>query len=145
MQHSDATEEFLRMLQRFSGGKLTRTQDLGTLIELGRREGMDNILSELSFVAKFLSRTHGLMARIGREGEGYDKLAQEFGSGMERARVLVEALVAAAPDVVRQHFHATYLSMTQPGVQNLMALYYDLSWYKNWLIDSGKPGGAGIA
>jgi len=142
MQHSDATEEFLQMLQRFSGGKLTRAEDLGTLIELGRTEGMDDVLSDLSFLAKFLSRTHGIMARIGKEGEGYDKLAQEFGSGMERGRALLQILLEAAPDVLRQRFQATYLSMTQPGIQNLMALYYDLSWYKNWLIDTGRtpPG-----
>lgn len=107
MRHSDTTEEFLHMLERFSGGKLTRAHDLGSLIELSRKNGMDDVLSNLSFVAKFLSRTQGIMARIGREGEGYDRLAEEFGAGMKRGRELLETLVAAAPEVIRQRFHAT--------------------------------------
>lgn len=129
------TGEFLRALDLFSGGKLTRAEDLGLLIDLSKKAGTDDVLAELCFVAKFLSRTRAIMLRIGPDGEGYDKLAKEFGANMEKAQALMEVLLAGAPQNVQSRFRTTYLAMTQPAMENLMALYYDLSWYKNWLID----------
>jgi hypothetical protein len=42
-----------------------------------------------------------------------------------------------APQDERRRFEASYFSMTQGGLQNLLALFHDVAWYKNWLIDHG--------
>jgi hypothetical protein len=78
------------------------------------------------------------MTRIGRKGEGYDRLANEFSEAAAKTRTLVTSLIAGSPDDVRERFTSTYLAMTQEGLENLLSLCRDLSWYKNWLIDTKR-------
>ena len=133
---SPATASLLSALDAMSGNKLTRRDDLGTLLELGASSHMRPVLEELSFYAKFLQRTHGIMKRIGKDGNGYDKLSEEFGTSLGKANRLIGTLLDGAPPDVRAQFSSTYLAMTQGGLANLLALFYDLSWYKNRLIDA---------
>lgn len=130
-----STSTLLAALETFSQHKLTRRNDLGTLIELAFRHDKRTLLDDLSFLAKFVSRSHGIMKRIGRDGEGYDKLSHQFGENLERATTLLRTLVKEAPEDVKSQFASTYFTMTQDAMQNLLALFYDLSWYKNWRID----------
>jgi hypothetical protein len=78
------------------------------------------------------------MTRIGRNGEGYDRLASEFSEAVAKTRDLVTSLISESPGDVRKRFADTYLALTQEGLENLLSLCHDLSWYKNWLIDT-KP------
>ncbi len=135
MRLSPETASFLARLRSFSGNRLKREQDLGILLEMGGVTERAPFLDELSFLAKFLSRTHAIMERIGSNGEGYGGLAREFQDSLQRASGLIQHLLEAAPDDIRQHFSTTYLALTQECLGNLLALLYDLSWYKNWLID----------
>jgi hypothetical protein len=138
MELSPATASLLSELDTFSGGKITRRPDLGILLESGRVQPERDILDELSFYSKFLHRSYGIMARIGRNGEGYGRLATEFSDTVARARALVISLIANSPEDVRKRFTATYLPMTQEGLDNLLSLCHDLGWYKNWLIDTKR-------
>jgi hypothetical protein len=135
MRLSPETSSLLIRLRSFSGNRLTREQDLGSLLELGSASDRTAILEDLSFLAKFLSRTHGIMQRIGVKGEGYDALAREFQDSLQRASGLIRQLLEVAPAEVRQKMAATYLGLSHECLGNLLALLYDLSWYKNWLID----------
>jgi hypothetical protein len=135
MQVSSTTSSLLRALESFSGQKLTRAQDLGILIELAALHSREDALRALSFQAKFASRAHRIMERIGSRGEGYDTLAQEFALSLETATSEIRILLADAPGDVRTAFEAEYLSMNSGSMEHLLSLLYDLSWYKNWLID----------
>lgn len=129
------TSRLLADLQIFSGSRLTKVDDLGTLLELGRDSGSAQALDELIFLAKFLTRVHGIMQRIGPDVTGYSKLLTEFNDKLEESAGLLRDLLAAAPGDVRNHFILTYLAKTQEGLRNYLALLYDLSWYKNWKLD----------
>lgn len=135
MELSPATTALLTTLDAFSRHKLTRRHDLGVLIELSSAHGRKSLLEELGFLAKFLHRSFAIMQRIGREAEGYTQLSQEYSQQLERARGMTQQLVSAAPPNIRAAFDAAYFAMTPDALRNLMALFYDLSWYKNWLID----------
>jgi hypothetical protein len=138
MQISHATDSFLATLDTFSRNRLTRRDDLGTLIELAALHNQRTVLDDLSFVSKFVCRVFGIMQRIGKDGKGYDKLSGEFSANLEKSTLLLQLLLRNAPVDVQQLFTTHYLSMTHEGLQNLLALFYDLSWYKNWLIDQAK-------
>ena len=138
MELSTATVSLLSELDTFSGGSIARRSDLGILLESGRVQPEREILDELAFFSKFLHRTYGIMTRIGREGEGYDRLANEFSEAVVKTRALVTSLIARSPRDVREQFTATYLAMTQDALENLLSLCHDLSWYKNWLIDTTR-------
>lgn len=141
MELSRSTRELLALIVTFSGNRLTRQNDLGALIEVAHRTGRTTALDELSFHAKFISKSYGIMKRIGKDGEGYDKLLDEFNTSLAKARTLTSTLLGDATADVETRFAATYLAMTAEALQNFLALLYDLSWYKNWLIDKA-PGRA---
>lgn len=138
MELNSATVSLLSELDAFSGGKIKRRPDLGMLLECGRSGQDRDILDELGFYSKFLHRTYGIMTRIGPAGEGYERLAREFSGAVDKTRALMTSLAAKSPGHEREGFTATYLVMTQESLDNLLALCHDLSWYKNWLIDSHR-------
>lgn len=140
MNMSPATIEIMATLDVLSTGTLKCREDLGTLLELTAQSNAQRQLDDLGFTAKFLSKSHGIMQRIGRNGQGYDQLAKEFSSNLEKATALIRSLMTAAPIEVQQRFVSTYLSLTPESLQNLLSLFYDLSWYKNWRMDSERAG-----
>jgi hypothetical protein len=129
------TLDFLSSLEEFSGGKLAHRDDLGTLIELATVHQRSDTLDELSFIAKFIHKTHGIMQRIGAQGEGYDKLSREFLEAIGKASSYMETLLVAAPESTRNHFSTSYMKPTLSSLDNLVNLCRDLSWYKNWMLD----------
>lgn len=137
MHLSHETHALVAQLRSFSGRKLTREGDLGILLELAVRLRQERQLEDLSFHAKFVSRTYGIMKRIGQDGNGYDKLLNEFNENVIAASNLVRSLVSGGSPEIQEHFSSTYLTMTPQALDNLLELFYDLGWYKNWLID--KP------
>jgi hypothetical protein len=134
----------LEQIESAAGGKLTRRDDLALLLALGDRENGRQILEDLSFHAKAAHRVHGIMQRIGKDGEGYGKLEEEFALRLDRTTHLLSDLLRGAPADVAGRMTTDYLGMTHGSLQNLLALMYDLSWYKNWMIDRRKrpEGGA---
>ena len=132
---SQQTSSLLSSLQDFSKQKLRHAEDLASLIELSRLRRQSQVMDDLSFVSKFLVNTKGVMERIGKAGEGYDKLSFEFAEGLEKASTFVRLLVKEAPDDVKRHFTSAYFALTPESLNLLMELLYDLSWLKNWEID----------
>ena len=138
MPFDPSTSALLDTLDSFSGGKLTRRNDLGTLLHLAELHHQRELLQNLSFLAKFVSKTYGIMERIGSDGQGYDALATEFTSNLEKARSQAQRLIGFGSSDLRKKFDTTYFAMTPEALNNFLALLYDLSWYKNWQID--HPG-----
>lgn len=128
----------LEDLRTLSGGRLRKEQDLRLLLDAARTGGRGTELEDLSFLAKFLHRTHGIMLRIGRDGEGYQRLAEEFGRSLENASGVARALVRSLPAPERERMEREYLAMSPASLERLLDLFHDLGWYKNWLIDTGR-------
>jgi hypothetical protein len=141
MAFRPATDSLLAAVETLSDHTLARRADLGALLEMRDRPGAQQTLEELSFHAKFVHRAHGILTRIGRDGEGYERLAAEFGASMEKTVRLLTDFIASAPPEVRTHFAATYCAMTQEALASMLALCHDLAWYKNWLIDDAARSG----
>ena len=137
MTLSTTTTALLVTLDSASRGQLKRRGDLGILLDLGADPARAVALDDLAFRAKFLTRTFGIMQRIGREGNGYDRLESEFAVSMDVARRPRAYAPRRRPGrCPRPHDRRAYLAMTPDGLGNLLALLGDLMWYKNWLLDS---------
>jgi hypothetical protein len=132
---SPSTAALVDALDVFSRHKLTRKDDLGVLVELAALSNAKAQLEELSFTAKFISRTYSIMRRIGPQDKAYDGFAREFAEQLERAEKLGRSLLHNAPGVTQEHFASTYYYRSPEALERHLALLYDLSWYKNWLID----------
>jgi hypothetical protein len=135
MMLSRTTKELLETINTTSGGTLRRSMDLGILIEIAQQQGMQSTLDDLAFIGKFLTKSFELMKRIGKGGEGYDTLEREFSAQTEKSRAMMNSIVAKADAVTVSHFSATYLAMDTVAMHNVMQLFHDLGWYKNYQID----------
>lgn len=135
MGFQPSTNELLSALDTFSGHRLSRRDDLGALIDLASASSQAGTLDDLSFQGKFISKCYGIMARVGTEGNGYDRLAAELARSLTKAKDLLNLLLQASTSDTRRHFASTYLGMTPESFQNLLALCNDLSWYKSWHLD----------
>lgn len=134
---SQDTQSFVSALQRFSHEQIQHPDDLASLIELARIHHLAGVLDDLSFLAKFLVKTSGVMNRVGPGEEGFDKLSREFSTNLEKASTYLRTLVKEAPEDVKHHFTTTYFAMTADALTARMQLLRDVNWLKNWKIDRG--------
>ena len=135
MQPTSESDSLLALLERHAGRPFARRDDMKIILEAAVARGRAENLDRLSFLAKFLVRTHGIMKRIGRDGQGYDRLAAEFGENMESARRLLLDFLCHAPEPARRVMETRYLAMTPAALDEILVLLQDLSWFKNWRID----------
>ena len=76
------------------------------------------------------------MTRIGPSGEGYDKLSEEFEANSVKVQELLRSIAGGMPAEDRTVFNGAYLAQTAPAFQAMMELVHDLSWLKNYSIDT---------
>jgi hypothetical protein len=134
------TENLLELLKRYSGDKLTRADDLALLLEAASQHKALDTLEELSFHAKFVANARGTLQRSGVTDANVQRLSSELETEIGTVTRLIRLLLGRSPLSVQERFTAVYFSTTSDAFQNLLSLCYDLSWYKNWLIDN--PEGA---
>jgi len=132
---SQHTKTLLSLINETSGKTLKRSMDLGTLIEIAQQHSLQGQLDDLVFSSKFIVKSFELMQRIGKDGNGYEKLSQEFSDQIQKAQTLLKQFLDRADGMTKAHFSGNYLEMNTLTMQNLMQLFHDLGWYKNYQID----------
>jgi hypothetical protein len=140
---NSSAEDMLGVLQRYSGDKLTHTGDLAILFEAASQHKMLDTLEELSFHAKFVANARDTLQRVGPSNADAARLSDEMQTELSNVTRLARLLLARASASTQERFAATFFAATPDALQNLLALCYDLSWYKNWLID--HPGDTPVA
>jgi hypothetical protein len=135
MNLNQHTKTLLSTINDASGKMLKRSMDLGALIEIAQQHSLQDQLDDLAFSSKFIVKSFELMQRIGKDGNGYEKLSLEFSDQIQKAQVLMKQFLDHADGMTNAHFSGNYLEMNTLTMQNLMQLFHDLSWYKNYLID----------
>ncbi len=138
MGNQPEVREFIRQLEAQSRRRLEFPGDVGTLLELSYLQHHEEVFRDAIFHAKFVMKTKDVMARIGRGGEGYEKLATEFQNSIDKATTLLKTIVKESPEEVKQPFVRKFFGLDQESFGNLFKLLEDLSWVKNWEVD-GKP------
>ncbi len=133
---SQNTKTLLSNINNASGKTLKRSMDLGVLIEIAAQHSLQEQLDDLAFSAKFITKSFDLMQRIGNDGNGYQKLSEEFSVQIKKSQAMILKFLERADAMTKAHFIGNYLEMNTLTMQNLMQLYHDLSWYKNYQIDN---------
>jgi hypothetical protein len=129
------TSKFLRELELYSDRTLNYPEEIGSLIEAASEHGKTETLDEAAFLAKFITKTAGVMKRVGADGEGYGKLASEFHSNIQKVTALLKSVLELAPEDLRREKISFFFSLTQESLEHLMLLLVDLTIVKNWLLD----------
>ncbi len=135
MKISPETTHLVEEVEVLAHQRLHNSADLAVLLEIAKSQPQEQVLDNLSFLSKFLTKTFAVMTRIGKNGEGYEKLSREFTENLEKATSQLRAMMNEAPDDVRRRFTSEYFTMSPDALNRLMHLLNDLSWYKNWKID----------
>ncbi len=135
MNLSQHTKTLLSTISEVSGKTLKRSLDLGALIEIAEQHSMHDQLNDLAFSSKFIIKSFDLMQRIGKDGNGYEKLSKEFSNQTQKAQGLIKQFLDRADAMTKAHFTGNYLEMNTLTMQNLMQLFHDLGCYKNYQID----------
>ena len=126
---------FILEIQTYSKGRIVFPIDLEFLIRESNGRGFLQPFQDAMFHAKFAVKTQEVMKRIGPKADGFDKLAAEFQSSVEKATALLKTIVKEAAEQPKQRFAQRFFSMDQDGFSNLMKLFSDLAWVKNWEND----------
>lgn len=132
------TAKFIMDVENHAGRKMSHPTEVGTLLECARRSNAMETYEDLIFQAKFATKAIAIMKRIGSNGEGYEKLATEFGSSLERVSTLLRELLKGYPAEDERKFLATFLAFDQISLSGLLDLMQDLTLVKNWTVD-GNP------
>ncbi len=135
MQARPETLFFLAELEKYSNRKLAFAKEVAQLLDLAWASNKQQVFEDIAFFAKFVTHANSIMKRIGRDGEGYDKLASEFQGSMEKATTLLRTLVKDSPEEIKQPSIKNFLSMDHQSLSQLIKLLEDFSWIKNWMID----------
>lgn len=138
MTSRQETVEFIRALELSANRKLNYPDVVRILIESARRENQTEVFEELVFLAKFLTKSFGVMQRIGVDGEGYDKLSAEFKLNMEKVVNLLTTHRDVMKDDADRTMLSRFFSMTPRSLDDLMMLLNDLMLVKNWMLDGKK-------
>lgn len=132
------TAQFIEQLQSYANRSNLFPREVEQLINATNQRGLEQIFLDAIFHAKFATKTREVMNRIGRDGEGFDKLSAEFQKSIEKVTTLLKTIVKESPEDVKKHFVNDFFAMDQKSFSNLLKLLEDLSWVKNWEVD-GKP------
>jgi hypothetical protein len=136
MEVRKETISFVDRVDAYSEYRLKNKQDIALLIQLSKDYGKQREFDDLTFHAKYIYRLFGIIQRTTPDSEAYPKLRNEFQDGLEKVSILIRSLIKEGVDAVEQRFADKYFALTHTSMENLINLSYDLSWIKNWNIDT---------
>jgi len=132
------TSEFIENLERHANRKLNYPQEVAQLVDFARQANTIGLFEDAIFHAKFITKSYGVMKRIGVDGEGYDKLSAEFQASLQKIATVLKELLQHAPAEIGAQYETAFFSVNQESLSRLMSLINDLALVKNWRVD-GKP------
>ncbi len=132
------TLELLDDVERFADRRFHYRSEIATLIQLATTYEQKKFFEEIIFLAKFSWSSYNVMQRIGPTGEGYAKLSAEFNNSLETMMRLIKTLIKESSEDVKAKFEALLFNLSAEAMNNLLRLVADLSWLKNYSIDTGR-------
>lgn len=132
------TETYLDTVEEYTHRKFRFRDEVGVLVDLAATRTMERLFDDILFLAKFVSNANAILKRTGTGSEDTVKLSAEFKENLEKASSLLRTLVKEAPEEIKQHFLSSFFSLSRDGMNNLLALLYELTWIKNYKLDRKK-------
>lgn len=130
-------KKILKEVERLSNNHLYFRDDLEILAKIAQQSGKLKMLEEISFNAKFSA---GLLKVIQRKDPLVEesflvKASNEYKDSLQKVVKLLEDLLSAENDFIRNIFKEKYLELNQQCLNNLNNLCSDLSYLKLYFND----------
>jgi len=131
-------ESIISEIEAMNGKHFSHRQYLLLIIENCCGNELRECLNRLIFLGKFLHNTNNLMNRIGKAGEGYEKLLTEFKDNTNEVVVILNKIVDIIPLETRNEINNMVSLHTKTDFENFMRLMEDLSRLKNYELDTNR-------
>jgi hypothetical protein len=135
---SEETNKLLDDVEQLAQRKLHYRAEIAMLIELTQAQHQQRLFDDIVFLAKFLWNSSNVMRRIGPTDEGYTKLSAEFRDAVEKFSTLIKTLIKEGQGDIKKQFMKKFFTMSQESMNHLIQLASDMSWLKNYSIDTKK-------
>lgn len=135
---SQSTTALIEKIETLSGKQLAYKKELGLLVELVGQHQQIAVLDQLSFLGKFVHNAFRILKRIDNDDKDNQRLAKEFQENIEKTKTLMKDIISYAPSDVQRDFHQKFLDLTPVALEHLLLFCKDLSWYKNYQIDTRR-------
>ena len=132
------TLNLLKELERSSHRPLQYRENVGNFLEAAQRTEKMKEFEDVLFLAKFITKSFGVMKRIGADGEGYDKLSAEFEANLRKVTSLLQDISNGMSEGDKQAEEKLFFGLTSACLDHLVQLMADLTVLKNWTLD-GNP------
>ncbi len=123
------TESYLSEVERFAGRRFAHRDEIALLIDSATTPSLKQILDELAFRAKFLTKSSALLRRAGTSEETA-KLAEEFSANLRGCAGLISRLLGGSPQKTE------FPLPPERSIEDFLALLGELSWLKNFSMES---------
>jgi hypothetical protein len=131
-------ENLLLEIEKRNGKSFSLRQHVMYLIEDSCLSEMSDTFYRLIFLGKFLHNTNNMINRIGKEGEGYEKLLDEFIDHAYEVVNILKKIIDVTSEQIRNELKNYMNIQTVSGFKNFIKLMEDLSWLKNYELDSNR-------
>jgi len=132
------TQSYIDEVEKFMQRKFQFRHEVALLLDEAAIHSQQKLLDEIAFSAKFVVNASNILKREGTGREETAKLEHEFKDGIEHSSSLLRELIAGVSDDERNLFTSRFLSISHDGMNNLMKLLYELSWLKNYSLDTQR-------
>jgi hypothetical protein len=138
--HFSESSLLLDDVEQFAQRKFRYRREIEDIIQRGKQSGLDPVLDDLLFTAKFVSNAHSVLQRVGPGSEGTDNLVQEYSKNLKRSAELLQKFFPANSENIPEIIPNELLEQSGQGLEQLLNFLYEISWVKNYLLDTKKQG-----
>jgi hypothetical protein len=136
MKISEDTERVLKYLDEYTGEKLRKRNDLGTILELGASHGLAEQINFLIFRGKSVWNISKKMWKVSPDDEGAQLLQKEMVRAVEEIKDVFEDIIGYAEDEDIKRFNDIYMPATRGALKNVVDICHDFAQLKNLQSDS---------
>jgi hypothetical protein len=126
---------FVEKVEQFARKSFLFSDEIALLVDLSEIHALKHSFDELIFQAKFVSRVHNMLERIGLTTHETAKLELEFKQGVKKVTTLIQAILEQAPESEMSSFSNRFLLPSQENFHSLLNFLQELSWVKNYILD----------
>jgi len=126
---------FVASVESFSGRTFRFRDEIASLVGIVHERNMRGLFEDIVFNAKFISNALNILRKTGTGNQETAKLSAELAGMTEKTVTLLRTVVKEAPEEFKQRFTGTFLAGSERGMNELIALLYELHWVKNYFLD----------
>ena len=127
--------ELIIEIEKYSGNRLKRKEDLSTLIGLAYASNKNDLIEDLCFTAKYVQGLFRVLkqAAVNADIQNTAQIKTDLSDNLEKVKSKIEEILLNADKTTSDYFRETYLELSQNSLFSLTELMNDLEWTKKYL------------